>query len=366
MTMSRHTRIQHICFVLACTAFAPGFASADQVCHTATISSATTNWNNSLSVPKFDPNLGVLTAIQFTLTGTETGSAEAESLDAQPSTVTLNFQCTLTLTRPDNSVIVIAIPLQTFVDHFTAFDGTIDFRGTSGATHANINVSDTQSANSPPPASDLVLFTGPAGNPGMISLPITAAGTSNASGAGNLITQFNQAASASLSVCYTYTPPFHVFCIGDGSGSTGPCPCMNDAPSGTTSGCLNSSGLGGVLTATGVPSISHDTLHLTITQLPMGAQGWFVQADGALNGGHGAPFGDGENCLQGNIIFMQKIAIGGNVLPPPGSPPISVLFGIMAGQTKYYQGWYREPHPVGPCGGMSMNTTNGIVVNWGV
>jgi len=363
--MTRYTRIPHIGFILACMAFAPALATADQLCHTATIPSATTNWNNSVSVPKFDPSLGTLTAIQFSLTGTETVTAKAESLDAQPSTVTLNFQCTMTLTRPDNSVIVIAIPLQTFVDHFTAFDGAIDFRGTSGATHANITVSDTQSANSPPPTSDLALFTGPAGNPGMITLPIAAAGTSNASGAGNLISQFNQAASASVTVCYTFTPRFVVFCVGDGSGSASPCPCMNNAPSGTVSGCLNSSGLGGVLTATGVPSISNDTLHLTITQLPAGVQGWFLQGDGTSNGGHGVPFGDGIDCLQGNVIFMQKIAIGGNVLPPPGSPPISVLFGIMAGQTKYYQGWYRESHPVGTCGNHSVNTTNGIVVNWG-
>jgi hypothetical protein len=337
-------------------------AMAGQACNNASIPTSTTNWNNSVSIPKFDPNAGVLHGIHFTLAGTATGSAKAESLDAAPSDVTLNFQCTLTLTRPDNSVIVVAIPLQQFVDHFSAFDGTVDFAGTSGATHPNLLVTDTQVVDSLT-AADLALFTGPAGNPGVLSLPITAVATSSASGAGNLVSQFAQTAAALVTVCYDFTPNIAIFCIGDGAGLVTQCPCANNGGEGLPAGCLNSSGLGGMISYTGVASISNDTLQLTITQLPLNAQGWFVQGSLQTNDGNGLPFGHGIRCLRDPLI-LQKIAIGGNVLPPPGSPPISVLFGISAAETKYYQGWYRELNAVGTCGGGALNTTNAISVIW--
>jgi hypothetical protein len=337
-------------------------AIAGEACHNDSIPTSTTNWTDSVSIPKFDPNAGVLHGIHFTLAGTATGSAKAESLDAASSNVTLNFQCTLTLTRPDNSVIVVAIPLQQFVDGFTAFDGTIDFAGTSGATHPNLLVTDTQLVDSLT-AADLALFTGPAGNPGTLSLPITAVATSGASGAGNLVSQFAQTAAALVTVCYDFTPNIEIFCIGDGAGLVTQCPCANNGGGSLPAGCLNSTGLGGMISATGVPSITNDTLQLTITQLPVISQGWFVQGSLQTNNGNGLPFGHGIRCLRDPTI-LQKIAIGGNVLPPAGSPPISVLFGISAGQTKYYQGWYRDMSAVGTCSGGALNTTNAISVIW--
>jgi len=177
-------------------------AQTQQVCFTGSIPLTTTNWQNSVTIPKFDPTLGDLQSISFTLSGNVQGTAQAESLDAAPSIVNTQFSANITLTRPDLSIIVVTIPIANFSDPFTAFDGIIDFAGTSGATHANINASDTQTVNSPPPASDLVLFTGP----GTISLPVAANGSSIATGSGNLITQFSTDAAADVTVCYTYLP----------------------------------------------------------------------------------------------------------------------------------------------------------------
>lgn len=175
-------------------------------CFTDSIALQNTNWSSSVSVPKFNPALGTLLSIQFTLSGNVQGSASAESLDSSPTIVNTQSSANITLTRPDLTVLVITAPVANFSDAFTAFDNVIDFAGTSGATHAGINVVDTDMATSPPPASDLLLFTGL----GNIVLPVTAVGTSQATGAGNLITQFMTAASASVEVCYTYevnTPP---------------------------------------------------------------------------------------------------------------------------------------------------------------
>ena len=156
-----------------------------QVCYTASIPLQSTNWNQSMTFPKFDPALGQLVSIDFTLNGHIEGSVREESLDGSPTVVTTNFQAQITLTRPDLSVIVVTIPIANFNDTFTAFDGAIDFGGTSGVSHLGI--------------------------------------TANASGSGNLITQFLTQASANCTVCYHYinTPPHFSQCLTDGMASVG-------------------------------------------------------------------------------------------------------------------------------------------------
>jgi hypothetical protein len=188
--------------LLAPASFAGGGPQTAQVCYNDSIPFQFTNWSSSVSIPKFDPTLGDLVSIEFQLQAQVRGSARAESLDNSPTTVNTQFAATITLTRPDLSLLVVSVPVANFTDNFTAFDGVIDFGGTSGVTHANILANDMQSVMSPPPASDLVLFTG-AGN---IVLPVTAAGNSMATGSGNLITQFSTEAEALVRVCYNYLP----------------------------------------------------------------------------------------------------------------------------------------------------------------
>jgi hypothetical protein len=157
---------------------------------------------STVSVPKFNPSLGTLIGINFTLSATSNGAARAENTSSSSSQVTLTFQNTVTLTRPDLSVIVVTIPQAVFMDTLGPFDGMIDFGGTSGISHNNLVASDSDMVSSPPPASDLVLFSG-AGN---IVLPVSAVGTSTAQGGGNVTSQFTSSASADLQVCYQYIP----------------------------------------------------------------------------------------------------------------------------------------------------------------
>lgn len=186
-------------------------AQTQQVCFDDAISLQSTNWAHSVTIPKFDTGLGTLQQIDFTLTGNVQGTAQVENEDASPTVVNLQFSATLTLTRPDTSVIVVTIPLANFNDPLAAYDGTTDFMGPSGATHTGINATQSNMATSPPPASDLTLFSGPAGNPGTITLPVSAVASSVASGGGNITSHFVTSAAAMVHVCYTYapnTPPF--------------------------------------------------------------------------------------------------------------------------------------------------------------
>jgi hypothetical protein len=216
--MNRITRVFHRSLAGAALLVLPltsASAQIQQVCYTDSLSLLGTDWNRSVTVPKFDPALGTLQSINFMLSGHIEGTARVENTSpVSPCSASLAFQAQITLTRPDLSVIVVTIPIANFNDTLAPFDGTIDFRGPSGMTHSNIIANAMNNATSPPPLSDLVLFTGPAGAPGTITLPVSAVGTSTATGCGNIIQQFMTDASASATVCYNYTnsPPFFPTC----------------------------------------------------------------------------------------------------------------------------------------------------------
>jgi hypothetical protein len=185
-----------------------------------------TNWSLSVTLPKFDPALGTLQTVTLTLDGHIEGQAAVESTDASPTTITTMFQANLTLARPDMSILAVVIPQVTNMANLSPFDGVIDFRGTSGITYPNLMQNASQSVTSPPPASDLPLFTGT----GTITLPVTAVGTSTAIGSGNVITQFATRASAVVTVVYQFAPVI-VDCNGNGIDDS------IDISSGTSADC---------------------------------------------------------------------------------------------------------------------------------
>jgi hypothetical protein len=185
-------------------AFLPfGSAQAATVSYSDNVALTTTNWANTLSFSKFDTSLGNLTSIRFDLSGVVQGSGNAESLDSSASTVTLTLGSLLGLTRPDNSTLVVTNPVFSQTFQFTAFDSAINFGGTSGGSTGAVSATGSNffvSSN----ASDFALFSALGG--GTINLGLNAIGASSGNGSGNLITQFNTAASGVAKVTYTYTP----------------------------------------------------------------------------------------------------------------------------------------------------------------
>ncbi len=185
---------------LATTAFAVPVPPVE-VCYERHIDLATTNWDNSIEIPKFDPALGELVAVNWELTGYVEGNASFESLDAAPATITMNLEATITLFAPDNSQLDAVIPVVQTVDNVDPFDGAIDFGGLSGRAYLGVNDTE-QAVDSTSNPAFLAQFIGL----GNVSLPVTAVGTSNASGAGNLLTLFQTSASAHIEICYKYVP----------------------------------------------------------------------------------------------------------------------------------------------------------------
>lgn len=191
--------LTHLCLLAICVILLPAGSYAQQIVHTASVPLSSTNWNQTVSIPKFDLNPTCLQSVCVELQGHVEGLAKFESLDAAPATVTMNLQATITIKRPDGSPLVTVIPLANTVDDVTAYDGVLDFAGTSGRTYGDLSGNAIESGCKTEPT-DLALFSGT----GNISLPVEAQGTSNGSGAGNLILQFNTSASVMVVVTYTY------------------------------------------------------------------------------------------------------------------------------------------------------------------
>jgi hypothetical protein len=167
---------------------------------TLTVPSAPTDWLQSLSVAQFDPSLGTLTSVDIINAGSFTSRIAVESKDAASSTITATVSGSLTLSGPGVSALVTSGSTnETF--NASAFDGIVDFAGTSGHDFGAQTASGTNSRTISAP-SDLAAFEGT----GSVVLNLVAHATSAASGAGNLITQIRSSASAQVTIVYHYLP----------------------------------------------------------------------------------------------------------------------------------------------------------------
>ena len=137
------------------------------------------------------------------------------------------------------------------------------------------------------------------------------------------------------------------YCFGD----AGNCPCGNAG--GAHEGCATSQGNGARLAAKGRTSVAADSLSMRLTQLP-------PNQFGVLFAGHTSnnlPFGDGLWCAAQNL-FRFPITNAGASGEIWQQQALS-LPGYQAGDTRYYQGWFRDPS--GPCG-TAFNLSNAVQV----
>ena len=190
-----------IAAAIAASAIA-GIATADVIQYDASFNLARTNWSGSMVLPKFDPALGVLDRVSWTVWANVEGSASFENLDAAPATITTSLQARITLSRPDLSPLQIVLPVVNNSDAAAAFDGTIDFGGLSGKSYTGLTASDSGSSSSVAPADLAAVTAASVGE--TISLPVTAIGDSRGTGAGNLLLLFQTFAASQVRVEYEY------------------------------------------------------------------------------------------------------------------------------------------------------------------
>lgn len=154
------------------------------------------------------------------------------------------------------------------------------------------------------------------------------------------------------------------FCFGDPGNGT-PCPCNNDNDGSVPgSGCANGVFASGAhLTGSGEASVVVDTLVLAGTGLEPNNSALYFQANNDLSPGN--VWGDGLQCAGGQLkrLGIRFADASGASDTSAWTTPISVKAGnVQAGDTKYYQIWYRNPLN-SPCGS-DFNSSNGYAITW--
>ncbi|TDJ79553.1 MAG: hypothetical protein E2O39_00815 [Planctomycetota bacterium] len=170
--------------------------------------------------------------------------------------------------------------------------------------------------------------------------------------------------AAALLLSGTARSQFSILCDCDDAALA---PCGNGAGSALWGGCINSLGAKATLDASnGSVSVAADDLQIFAWNLPVGNGLLFMGGARAQ-----VVFGDGFQCVtpgtQGLFRFpVQTADAGGTLSTGPGL--VALTHGLLpaaghiaAGDTWYFQYWYRDP--VGPCG-TGFNLTNGIGITF--
>lgn len=175
---------------------------------------------------------------------------------------------------------------------------------------------------------------------------------------------------------------------GDQMGCTN-CPCGNDSPAGTVGGCINSSGLGALLTTSGQPSISlppgsQADLRFGLGSTPPNAfcilfSGDQLGPNNVLNPCFGMESGvqaagfDGLRCAVMNTRrhggraadLNGEVGVTNNPWGGEGPPHLGIAkaaAGFAAGQTRYFQAVVRE-EPTAICM-RGLNTSQAVKVTF--
>lgn len=153
------------------------------------------------------------------------------------------------------------------------------------------------------------------------------------------------------------TVTFESYCHCDGSGVSAP--CANTGGSGE--GCANSTGSGARLTGSGSSSVAADDLGFRASGMVPGQPALLFSGLSAPNGGLGVFFGDGLRCA-GNSVRRLAVSFIGSSGIAQWPPSLATAGGWAAGDTRHFQGWYRDPF-MSPCGS-GFNLTQGVRITF--
>ncbi len=215
--------------------------------HAVTIPEMLAGFSVTRSVAQFDPDLGELVEVEIITNGEITSAIEAENTSTMvTSGITGLVSGTMTLSGPGFNLRSI---VQENAGSFnaSAFDGVLDFAGTSGETFdPKTAVAPTESVQLT--GNQLLAFIGT----GEVDLTKTVEVNSSATGGGNLLVGINSTAEANFVVRYKYIPKN---CLQPGEYTI----VQKDQPPGLMDGQESRNG-------TPIPnSVGTDTIGVTLT-----------------------------------------------------------------------------------------------------
>jgi hypothetical protein len=181
-------------------------AMAATFVYEAEVPTQTTNIVNApLSIPQYTLLPGhELLEVVLEFAGEMIGSVKVESLDAQPTVVSADVKGNMTLAGPLGVTLFNALPQNTYSYNLNAFDGSLDFGGTSGFSDTGLT------AIFPPgggfetlsfDASEAYVQNNFMGN-GMVNFVFNAHGATDVKGAANIASIIQTQANAKLKVTY--------------------------------------------------------------------------------------------------------------------------------------------------------------------
>jgi hypothetical protein len=180
---------------LAAIVVTAGTASAASISYSASSGDyAITNFNQTLSLQQFDTSLGILTSVTLDIVGFINGNAKFESLDAASYLIRANVSAILNLTQGGVTLFSLN-PSNSKSYQATAFDGVVDFAGTSGITLDIILDEDVATRTL---TNNLESFIGS----GNVNFLLSAIADSSVTGSGNILSQIGTLAKGQLTVTY--------------------------------------------------------------------------------------------------------------------------------------------------------------------
>lgn len=157
-------------------------------------------------------------------------------------------------------------------------------------------------------------------------------------------------------------------CYGDTQSAA--CPCGNASAPGAQRGCANSIGNAARLSASGIASLSNDTLVLAVDGTTPTSPGLYFQGNVATSP---TAFGDGLRCAGGTLrrLYTRQAVGGASSVPVVGDPSLSARAmaagDVLApGTTRVYQVSYRDlgaafcPPPIGA----NQNASSALAIVW--
>jgi protocatechuate 3,4-dioxygenase beta subunit len=175
--------------------------AAQTITKTLTFPAAQTDYSVSGIVGQFDPSLGTLVSVSITNSGSITSDIQVENTSTSSSSlINGTVGGSLTLTGPNGLSILTNLSQYAGSYSATAYDGHLDFSGTSGDDFGSKTANGTNTITLS--GNDLTAFIGT----GSVQLTENAVATSHATGGGNLVVSASSTATAQVTVVYHYIP----------------------------------------------------------------------------------------------------------------------------------------------------------------
>ena len=187
-------------------------ANADTVTFTDSYGLAKTNWNNPIAASLFDASLGTLNSATFSFTYDIVQTFQAENTGATADTITPVVGANMLFRKSASTLLNTALTGSSTAFNASAFDGNIDYAGTSGFNFGDLTAGNADSITLTGPDLASLIGVGTLGSAGynVLSVGSGALQTYN----GNLASAISTRARYTLNVVYDYTakipPPNNV------------------------------------------------------------------------------------------------------------------------------------------------------------